>query len=312
MLVQNGHRRPSNANVPRGMFVRQSQRAGCEAHRDSKRIAGGGIDTSRSSRNNRHDPMPSRRNPNRQARDPGNSDEAQLWLKLLTYDAAANPTGARSSIALKQRPIRIPEDPLFVEKRGPTRVSTIGRMDPRSFLLHQVRMGMSPHVRRIRDALGPELIILPSVSGAVFDEDGRILLVRHREGDVWSIPGGAIEPEEIPADALVRELWEETGLHVRPLRILGIFGGPECTIVYGNGDRSNYVITMFECEVVGGTLTAESDETCGAAFVGADELHRYRLSPWLPGVLPDLFDRERSARFRPPAWAPPRTGFRGW
>jgi ADP-ribose pyrophosphatase YjhB (NUDIX family) len=166
-------------------------------------------------------------------------------------------------------------------------------------------MGMSPHVRRIREAIGPELIILPSVAGAVFDETGRILLVRHREGDVWSIPGGAVEPEELPADALVRELWEETGLHTRPLRILGVFGGPSCTLEYGNGDRSNYVITMFECEVTGGVLHADSDETCGAEFVGASDLDRFRLSPWLSAVLPGLYDRGRAGYFRPPTWSPP-------
>lgn len=164
---------------------------------------------------------------------------------------------------------------------------------------------MSPHIRRIRDALGPELIILPSISGVVFDDAGRILLVRHREGGTWSTPGGAIEPEELPSDALVREVWEESGLHVKPVRILGVFGGPRCTLVYGNGDRSNYVITVFECEVVGGKLEADSDETCEAAFVAAEDLHRYPLSPWLPDVLPDLYDRSRRARFAPPTWAPP-------
>ena len=163
---------------------------------------------------------------------------------------------------------------------------------------------MSPHVRRIREAIGPELIILPSVSGIVFDEQGRILLVRHREGGLWSVPGGAVEPEELPADGLVREVWEESGLYVKPVRILGVFGGPRCTLEYGNGDRSNYVISVFECEVIGGTLDANSDETCGAAFVGAGELGEYRLSPWLRDILPGLYDRSRAGYFAPPTWAP--------
>ena len=40
----------------------------------------------------------------------------------------------------------------------------------------------------------------------------RILLVRHVEGNQWTTPGGLIEPEETPADAAVREAWEETGV----------------------------------------------------------------------------------------------------
>jgi 8-oxo-dGTP pyrophosphatase MutT (NUDIX family) len=41
-----------------------------------------------------------------------------------------------------------------------------------------------------------------------------VLLVRHVEGNDWTTPGGMIEPLETPADAAVRETWEETGLHV--------------------------------------------------------------------------------------------------
>ena len=166
-------------------------------------------------------------------------------------------------------------------------------------------MGMSAHVRRLRDAIGSELIILPSVSGIVFDDRDRILLVRHRDGDVWSVPGGGVDPEELPADALVREMWEECGLITKPVRILGVFGGPRCTVRYGNGDASNYVITIFECEVTGGTLVADSDETCDAAYVGRDELTRYHLSPWLEPVLPGLYDRGRTGWFAPPEWKPP-------
>ena len=65
-------------------------------------------------------------------------------------------------------------------------------------------MAMSPHIRRLRAALGSELLVLPSVTGIVFDASDRILLVRQAEGGVWSAPGGAIDPEETPADAVVR------------------------------------------------------------------------------------------------------------
>lgn len=57
---------------------------------------------------------------------------------------------------------------------------------------------------------------LPSVSAHIFDDAGRLLLVRHRDGDAWSTPGGFIEPDERPSDAVVRETWEETGLMVCP------------------------------------------------------------------------------------------------
>ena len=165
-------------------------------------------------------------------------------------------------------------------------------------------MAMSPHVRRLRAALGSELLVLPSVTGIVFDERDRILLVRQSDGDVWSAPGGSIEPDETPADAVVREVWEETGLYTAPVRLLGVYGGPVCVVTYPNGDRTAYVMTVFECEVRSGSLRP-SDETTAAAFVGALELSGYRTSPWVQHILPALYDRSRSGHFEAPSWHPP-------
>ena len=78
-------------------------------------------------------------------------------------------------------------------------------------------MSMSPHIRRLRAAVGSELLVLPSVSGIIFDDKGRILLVRQVESGVWTTPGGSVDPYETPSDAVVREVWEETGLYTAPV-----------------------------------------------------------------------------------------------
>jgi 8-oxo-dGTP pyrophosphatase MutT (NUDIX family) len=168
-------------------------------------------------------------------------------------------------------------------------------------------MGMSPHVRRLRDAVGSDLLVLPSATGIIFDEESRILLVRQTESGVWSAPGGSVDPSETPADAVVREVWEETGLHTTPVRILGVYGGPPCLVTYPNGDRTEYVMTVFECEICGGALRPGSDETTEAAFVSEHELWRYPTSSWVQHVLPRLYDRSRSGHFDPPTWRPPQT-----
>jgi ADP-ribose pyrophosphatase YjhB (NUDIX family) len=166
-------------------------------------------------------------------------------------------------------------------------------------------MAISPHVRRLRAALGSELLVLPSVTGMIFDTHDRVLLVRQTEGGVWSAPGGAVDPEETPADAVVREVWEETGLFVRPVRILGVYGGAPCLVMYPNGDRTVYVMTVFECQVRGGELRGTSDETTAAAFVAGGDLSSYQTSPWVQHVLPGLYDRSRVGHFDAPIWQPP-------
>ena len=167
-------------------------------------------------------------------------------------------------------------------------------------------MAISPYVQRLRAALGKELLVLPSVTGIIFDDRDRILLVRQSDGAVWSAPGGSIDPNETPADAVVREVWEETGLCTEPIRLLGVYGGPSCVVTYSNGDRTSYVMAVFECKVCGGALRIESDETTAAEFVAAVDLSEYHTSPWIQHILPGLYDRSRGLHFEAPSWQPPQ------
>jgi ADP-ribose pyrophosphatase YjhB (NUDIX family) len=166
-------------------------------------------------------------------------------------------------------------------------------------------MAMSPYLRSLRAAMGSKLLVLPSVTGIIYDERARILLVRQSEGEVWSAPGGALDPDETPADGVVREVWEETGLYTAPVRLLGVYGGPSCVVTYPNGDRTMYVMAVFECEVRGGRLRQATDETTAAEFVAASELAAYATSPWVRHVLPGLYDRSRGPQFDAPTWRPP-------
>ncbi len=166
-------------------------------------------------------------------------------------------------------------------------------------------MPISPYVRRLRDAVGAARLLLPSVAALIYNDAGGLLLVRQRDGGVWSTPGGSMEFDETPADAVVRETWEETGLIVEPRRILGVYGGPGFIVCYPNGDESQYVIIAIECSVSGGELRPDDDETLEARFWTAGEAAALPLASWLPPVLPTFFARPAAAHFHPPRWRPP-------
>ena len=148
-------------------------------------------------------------------------------------------------------------------------------------------------------------LLLPSVSVHLFDAAGRLLLVRQREGDVWSTPGGLIEPDERPADAAMREAWEETGLLVRPDRVLGVYGGPECVVRYPNGDEVQYVIVAFGCTATGGILRPDLDETVDVRFWSEDDAAALPLAPWLRGMLATVYGGPAGAAFVAATWLPP-------
>lgn len=165
-------------------------------------------------------------------------------------------------------------------------------------------MGMSEYIRKIRNKIGHTLLQMPSVTIASFDDTGRILLVKHGDTDLWVLPGGAIEPEETPADAAVREMWEETGLTVDLLGILGVYGGPEFVVEYSNGDRTSYVMTVFEGRVTGGRLNPVDDEITEATYFPAYQVAGLSVQAWVRTVLPVVFKRGESSLFRPAIWKP--------
>lgn len=90
----------------------------------------------------------------------------------------------------------------------------------------------------------------PCVGSLAYDADGRLLLVRRGNEPGrgrWSVPGGRVEAGEDDAAALVREMREETGLMVRPGRLVG------------RVSRGRYAVADYACTVVGGELQAGDD-----------------------------------------------------
>ena len=162
-------------------------------------------------------------------------------------------------------------------------------------------MPMSEYMRTIRAKVGHTLLIVPSVTVLNYDDAGRVMLVRHSEGNVWVAPGGMVEPDETPADAAVREMREETGLDVGLSRIAGVYGGPEFRIRYNNGDEMAFVMTVFESRTTGGAPRPDGDETLEVGYFTSEEAASLDVGRWMPVVLADAFEQGGEARFTNPA-----------
>jgi 8-oxo-dGTP diphosphatase len=112
--------------------------------------------------------------------------------------------------------------------------------------------------------------VIPCVGAVIKDDQGRLLLIKrgHDPGaGLWSIPGGRIEPGETDAEALVREMREETGLAVQAGPLLGSVRRPV------PGGRENVVLEIrdYAATVTGGTLRP-GDDAAEARWVAVSEL----------------------------------------
>lgn len=135
-------------------------------------------------------------------------------------------------------------------------------------------MGMSDYVRRLREQVGGELLLMPAVSGLVFNADGEILLHRRSDTGQWAVIGGMVDPGEEPADAVVREVFEETGVHVEPERLTGVYR--TSVVTYPNGDRAQYIVTVFRCRPLSGTPYPHDDESVEVRYFPLDDLPELR------------------------------------
>jgi 8-oxo-dGTP diphosphatase len=109
--------------------------------------------------------------------------------------------------------------------------------------------------------------VIPCVGAVIQDAAGRLLLIKrgHAPGTgLWSLPGGRIEPGETDAQALVREMQEETGLLVEAGALIG-------AVRRAAGNGRVFDIRDYAATVIGGTLQA-GDDAAEARWVAAAEL----------------------------------------
>jgi 8-oxo-dGTP pyrophosphatase MutT (NUDIX family) len=133
-------------------------------------------------------------------------------------------------------------------------------------------MSESSYIKDIRAKIGKDLLLVPGVAAIIRNEKGQILAQKNTDGQ-WNLPAGGIDPGEKPAQAIVREVFEETGLIARPTRIVGLIGGGrEYRIEYPGGDIIESTTTVFACEVIGGAIEPQDDETARLRYFHADDM----------------------------------------
>lgn len=100
------------------------------------------------------------------------------------------------------------------------------------------------------------------VACAARDDDGRILLSKRGDLNVWNLPSGRLDSGELLADAAIREVREETGIEAEIKRIVGLY-------YYSGWQRMN---VLYEAKAIGGSLHQETFETRENRFFAKDAL----------------------------------------
>jgi len=106
----------------------------------------------------------------------------------------------------------------------------------------------------------------------ITDDAGRVLLIRRAYNGFWALPGGALDLNETPAECAARECLEETGLHVRITRLLGVFSSLRYEEVNYPFKGRVHCHILFQGEPIGGAALSRTEETSALAWFAEDEL----------------------------------------
>lgn len=163
---------------------------------------------------------------------------------------------------------------------------------------------MSAYLTELRAQIGPRKVILAYATALIRDWRGRILFQRRADFDWWGLPGGLLELGETLGACAVREAREETGLRVRPTRLVGVYAGPPYDVVYPNGDQVQQWTAAFACQAEEPLTNGRPDggEALEQAFFAPEALPA--TSPWYADMVRDLLAERPGASFAPPRPAP--------
>ncbi|HBP5568494.1 MULTISPECIES: NUDIX hydrolase N-terminal domain-containing protein [Pseudomonas aeruginosa group] len=101
------------------------------------------------------------------------------------------------------------------------------------------------------------------VRALILDGQRRVLLVREASDGCWTLPGGWCDINESPGTAVVREVYEETGLRVRARQLLALWDKQR----HPHPPQLPHALkAFFLCVIVGGELRQRTDETLAAGY----------------------------------------------
>jgi ADP-ribose pyrophosphatase YjhB (NUDIX family) len=128
-------------------------------------------------------------------------------------------------------------------------------------------------------AAPPANSIVPSVTVAVRDEAGRILLIHKIDNDSWALPGGAVDLGESVVAAAGREVMEETGVTVELTGLVGIYSDPAHVMAYDDGEVRQEFSVLFHARPISGEPRPDDTETKAARWVDLYEMPTLKIYP---------------------------------
>jgi len=140
--------------------------------------------------------------------------------------------------------------------------------------------------------------IVVAVTAFVQDDQGRLLMIRRTDNDMFSIPGGAQDIGESIGHTVIREVKEETGIDVDPIDLIGVYSDPSHIIVYTDGEIRQQFSICFRARPIGGTVQT-STESKEVLWVDPEYISKLNIHPSIKLRIKHGFEHQQRPYFTP-------------
>ena len=128
-------------------------------------------------------------------------------------------------------------------------------------------------------------------ANAIIACNGRLLLEKRRDCDIWGLVGGGVKKTEEPLQAIIREIQEELGLRISKDRLtkLAVYGEPGRVAAYQDGSIWRMVIVVYALDLQDFPQLSVSAESKALQFFSRDELKEAEIVVTHSDIVEDWF-----------------------
>lgn len=127
------------------------------------------------------------------------------------------------------------------------------------------------YYKYLRQYVGHKPIILPGSVVIILNKENEVLLQERHDGN-WGLPGGLMDLGESFEEVAIREVFEETGLEVKNLKLLNVFSGSEYYLKVSNGDELFSVTAVYYSKDVSGDIKIDYRESVNMQYFPTSDL----------------------------------------
>lgn len=132
-------------------------------------------------------------------------------------------------------------------------------------------------------------------ANAIITCDGKLLLEKRRDCDVWGLIGGGVKNHETELQAMMREIYEELGVRIpkNRFRKLAVYGEPGRIAAYCDGSIWRMVIVVFGAELTSDTQFQISEESKELRYFTKEELKDIEIVITHSDIVEDWFINQK-------------------